>query len=295
MFLITGGDSDPQLICLMKRAALHGITMHALLKGQSGTPRIHWDIKANVFKDGEHKLTPNAAFIRQDVFTYLQSKNDNDRSIAHEWFVTLAGWLMSNPDIKVFNRDYLRAGTVNKPHILHIALALGFDVADSYVSNNGIKMDQLAQDNQWISKPVTGGAHCEPLASTGVVTGLAYPQMIQYRLEQPELRIFRIGKHWFGFNVISDALDYRSSPTTTIQPAEVPETLQQKMTQLTDQLGLDFAAADFKTDPNTKKLQFLEINTNPMFAGFDQYVDGALSDAILDSLGCLQEGQKIDL
>jgi len=292
LFLITGGDSDPQLICLIKRAALHGVNMHALLTGQSGTPRINWDIKANTLNEGQHTLKPIAAFIRQDVFTYLQSKDENDRAIAQEWFVTLAGWLMSNPDIKVFNRDYLRYGPVNKPHTLHLAVKLGFDIADSYITNDGMYMDQLVQQSNWITKPVTGGAHCEPLTTNGMVTGLAYPQIIQYRLEQPELRIFRVGKNWFGFNIISDALDYRSSPATTVQAATVPKELLSKMTQLTDQLGLDFAAADFKTDPKTKKLQFLEINTNPMFVGFDQYVDGALCDAILENLGCMDISHK---
>ncbi len=86
MFLITGGDSDPQLICLIKRAALHGTKMHALLTGQSGTPRINWDIKANTLNDGPHTLKPTAAFIRQDVFTYLQNifVPEDCKRITHE-------------------------------------------------------------------------------------------------------------------------------------------------------------------------------------------------------------------
>ena len=110
---------------------------------------------------------------------------------------------------------------------------------------------------------------------------------MQQCLEPPELRVFRIGEQWFGFNLISDALDYRTSKSTRIQVATVEGEIIKKLTSLSDQLCLDFAAADFKTCPKTKELQFLEINSNPMFAGFDLKVDGALSDAILSHLGAL--------
>ena len=39
-----------------------------------------------------------------------------------------------------------------------------------------------------------------------------------------------------------------------------------------------------ETDPETGRLQFLEINSNPMFAGFDQAAGGVLCDAMLDWL-----------
>ncbi|MEZ5451488.1 MAG: hypothetical protein R3E93_01530 [Thiothrix sp.] len=70
---------------------------------------------------------------------------------------------------------------------------------------------------------------------------------------------------------------------------EAPGELVEKLAQLSGHLGLDFAAADFKTDPATGELQFLEINTNPMFAGFDQVAAGALSDAMLRYLGVLPQ------
>ncbi len=289
MLLLAGGDQDPQILTLVNRATRHGVPVHSLLTGRTGTPRIHWDIKKNHFTDGSQSLSVDAAFIRQDVFSYLQSQNEQDRAVAREWHVSIAGWLLANPYIHVFNRRYLAHGPVNKPYILHLAIQLGFEVADSFVSNNSQSMDTLMQQGQWVKKPVTGGAHCEPLETSGspLPGSYSYPQIIQYRLEQPELRLFRVGTDWFAFNVISDALDYRSSNTTTIQATDVPADLILKMTPLTDQLGLDFAAADFKTDPNTGTLQFLEINTNPMFAGFDQYCNGAISDAILRNLGVL--------
>ncbi|MEZ5451489.1 MAG: hypothetical protein R3E93_01535 [Thiothrix sp.] len=62
-------------------------------------------------------------------------------------------------------------------------------------------MNTLYDNNAWITKPVTGGSYCSPLEKhAGSVNNiLSYPQIIQQRLEQPELRVFRIGDAWFGF------------------------------------------------------------------------------------------------
>jgi hypothetical protein len=287
--LLAGGDTDPQMVRLLKRAALHGIPVHSLLTGQSGSPRLHWDIRQNrLFDDGE-EVVISAAFIRQDVFLYLKSQQAQDSSAAREWFVTVSGWLLSSPDIVLCNRRFLPCGGVNKPYVLRLALDMGFAVADSYVSNDVLAMNALHDSGQWITKPVTGGAYCTPLeyhAHQGH-TMLSYPQIIQHRLAQPELRIFRVGKEWFGFRVISAALDYRSAIDTRMEVVVPPADLVEKMGILSDHLGLTFAAADFKTDERTGELQFLEINTNPMFAGFDQIAAGALSDAILRHLGVL--------
>lgn len=284
--LIAGGDTDPQLVRLLKRAAARGVAAHTLLTGQSGSPCLQWDIQQNRLLDQGKEVQVTAAFIRQDVFAYLQTKNSQDSAWAREWFVTVAGWLMSNPEIKVFNRPFLSHGPVNKPYVLHLALQLGLPVTPSFVSNDLEFMYDLTQQGDWIRKPVTGGSYCEVLE---VVKGrknriTPYPRIIQKQLAQPEIRIFRVGEQWFAFKVISEALDYRVAKDTRLEQTEVPSELREKMQQLADILGLTFAAADFKTDPETGELQFLEINTNPMFIGFDQAAGGSLCDAMLSQL-----------
>jgi hypothetical protein len=47
---------------------------------------------------------------------------------------------------------------------------------------------------------------------------------------------------------------------------------------------MDFGAADFKTDPDTRQLLFLELNSSPMFARFDQVSGGQLCAAIIHEL-----------
>jgi D-alanine-D-alanine ligase-like ATP-grasp enzyme len=47
---------------------------------------------------------------------------------------------------------------------------------------------------------------------------------------------------------------------------------------------MDFGAADFKTDPDTGQLVFLELNTSPMFARFDLVSGGQLCAAMVHEL-----------
>ncbi len=54
--------------------------------------------------------------------------------------------------------------------------------------------------------------------------------------------------------------------------------------RLMETLGMTYGAADFKTDPETGGLNFLEINSSPMFVAFDNASGHAVSDAILDFL-----------
>ena len=63
-----------------------------------------------------------------------------------------------------------------------------------------------------------------------------------------------------------------------------PPELVEAMTKLTDKLGLDYAAADLKTNPRNGRLEFLEVNTMPMFTGYDDAAKGKLSDAIFLTL-----------
>jgi len=61
----------------------------------------------------------------------------------------------------------------------------------------------------------------------------------------------------------------------------VPPELAQPMLQLAEELGLDYAAADFKTCPKSGRWLFLEMNTMPMYAAFDKAAGGKLVAAML--------------
>ena len=107
----------------------------------------------------------------------------------------------------------------------------------------------------------------------------------------PEVRVYGVGmgagRRFVAFRVESAALDYRVDDDSVVVHlslddvgAEVVEGLGRVM----DALEMDYGAADFKADPDDGRLAFLEVNSAPMFAGFDEVSDSAVSDAILDYL-----------
>jgi len=51
-------------------------------------------------------------------------------------------------------------------------------------------------------------------------------------------------------------------------------------------MGLDFGAADFKTDPDAGELVFLELNTSPMFARFNEVSQGTTLCRMLMNWQC---------
>jgi D-alanine-D-alanine ligase-like ATP-grasp enzyme len=85
--------------------------------------------------------------------------------------------------------------------------------------------------------------------------------------------------------VISAELDYRASNQTRVEPEPtLAAAVGHALLALAERLGLDWAAADLKTDRESGELCFLEINSAPMFVAFDRACDGALADALLDWL-----------
>jgi hypothetical protein len=83
---------------------------------------------------------------------------------------------------------------------------------------------------------------------------------------------------------VSPELDYRATQNCRVESIDVPVELTNGLRKLLEQLGLDFAAADFKSCAETGRLLFLEVNTGPMFAAFDRAGDGELCDAMIQVL-----------
>jgi glutathione synthase/RimK-type ligase-like ATP-grasp enzyme len=172
--------------------------------------------------------------------------------------------------------------------VLKLAQDCGLSVPETLITND---VARLASSEESVVKPINGGGYCEPLTEVLERTSLkdgraAAPAIIQQRLVPPEIRIYAVGDRCFAFNVISSELDYRSTQNCRVEFIEdgVSRELTDSFGKLLAKLGLDFAAADFKTCPTTGSLLFLEVNTGPMFAAFNHASDGKLCNAMLEYL-----------
>lgn len=285
--LIVGGDADPNISALLAAVDRSGVPYQKLLVGKTSHPSLTWDLGAGQLWLDSEPLQCTAAFVRHDVFTALQDGQASSHYRALAWHTAIIGWLATHPEVCIFNRRNLNHVT-NKPLVLKLAQDCGLDIPETLITNDG---NRLAQYEEKVVKPINGGGYCEPLTDVLERTPLkdgraASPAIIQQRLVPPEIRIYAVGDQYFAFKVISSELDYRATQNCRVEFVEdaLSMGLTDSLGKLLTKLGLDFAAADFKTSPTTGRLLFLEVNTGPMFAAFDHASDGKLCNAMIEYL-----------
>ncbi|GAA0580354.1 hypothetical protein GCM10009416_18410 [Craurococcus roseus] len=284
---MAGGDADPNLSRLLRCLAVRGVDHLALLAGAGGSPRLAWRLADDSLWIGGVVAKPTAVFLRHDVFAHMADGRAESRARAGRWYQAVLSWALAHEEVAFPNRAY-GARQATKPHILRLAARSGLAVPETLVTNDteAFGPEEAAG---WIAKPVNGGEHTRPLddaladAEWRRRAG-AEPTIVQRRLVGPELRVYRVGERWFAFALRSGALDYRTDARVEVAVVPAPAPLTAPLGRLMDGLGLDFGAADFKTCPDTGRHLFLEVNSAPMFAGFDRVAGGALCGAIVDWL-----------
>ncbi len=287
--LIAGGDADPQLQHLRARAEARGVAVRGLLHGADKAPRVDWRLDNGTFEIDGEALSVGAAFIRRDVFRALETKSSLDHATARNWKMLLDGWLAAHPQVRAFNRGFLMRDEVNKPLALIWARECGLKIPRTRMTDRADLMRQWLKKERVAYKPVAGGDLCRELTEDALDRAggehLPRPYTFQQRLVAPEYRVFRVGESFHAYEVASQQLDYRGNAgRPQLTPVAPPSHLLEPLRALTDRLGLDWTAADFKTCADTGELLFLETNSNPMFAAFDKASDGALTGAMIDWL-----------
>jgi len=285
--LLAGGYEDPNLTALAKAAQRASVEFLDLRLPIHESPAFCWNPEEGAPRFSGKKIQATGAFIRHDVFGGMKDPRPEVGTRAAAWYQTLLGWLLSEPKIRLLNRQICPAA-INKPAAFVLARGAGLRTPPTWITNEAARLAGNGIESM-IAKPVLGGDYCYPLSEalekTKLRDGLAaMPAIVQKRLVAPEVRVYVIGQSAFAFEVRSNSLDYRVNQDAELIPLpEIPRELS-SLRQLMSRLGLDFGAADFKTDPDTGQLVFLELNTSPMFARFDQVSGGQICAAIIHEL-----------
>ena len=285
--LLAGGYEDPNLTALAKAAQRASVEFLDLRLPVDESPAFCWNPEEGAPRFSGRRIQATGAFIRHDVFGGMKDPRPEVGTRAAGWYQTLLGWLLSEPKIRLFNRQ-ISPAAINKPAALALARGAGLRTPATWITNEAARLAGNGVQSM-IAKPVLGGDYCYPLSEalekTKLRDGLAaMPAIVQKRLVAPEVRVYVIGQSAFAFEVRSNSLDYRvNQDAELIRLPEIPRELS-SLRQLMSRLGLDFGAADFKTDPDTGQLVFLELNTSPMFARFDQVSGGQICAAIIHEL-----------
>lgn len=285
MLLVAGGERDPNIQRFLAIASQKAACLPVLI-GAELNPELHWDLERQQLRVNGKQIKPTAAFLRADVFGGFDDPRPEVAFRSYGWHTTLEGFARSSPRVRMFNRRY-DAG-FSKPVQLNAARKLGLRIPATAITNSEAALRACAQDR--VVKPVNGGDYCQELDEVLARTAFkssraATPAIVQSRMRSPDLRVFRVGAHFQSFTLKTDALDYRTRNDVEVGACKNPdEHLLRRLEKLTDLAGLDFAAADFKRAADSNEWVFLEVNSGPMFAAFDQAANGQLVSRMVDHL-----------
>ena len=285
--LVAGGTLDPNLTRLIEIANSRKVPICDLRHEPAISPSFSWHLNEGQPRIKAQIPSVSGAFIRYDVFNNITQSKSGASQRALGWYQTVYGWLLSQNQIKLFNR-HQTVGVGNKLAILLLAKKIGLLIPDTWVTNEAEQLAQYSVETT-IAKPVSGGSYCYSLkelqGSIQFSNGSApMPAIVQNRLVPPEVRIYIIGDDAFAFEIRSQHLDYRVKQDAEVIPlATLPKEVE-LLRKLMGTLQMNFGAADFKTDPKTKELVFLELNSSPMFVKFDLILDGKLCNSMIKAL-----------
>lgn len=270
--LLVGAEDDFNLRHIEKIAISENINVKTCYTGVKTEQKIHLDIQNNIFTINGYDVETKGLFMRPDVTTFQKTGRRSDQYLAYEWFEIFMGWAIANDSIKIFNRNYFNRNKTNKIATLLIAKQLGIEIGDTFFSNDYNFLKERC-DDKWIEKPVKGGAHTKLLENDNLLpisdNLVECPLTVQKKLLKPEYRFFRIGNKYFAFTMDSPSLDYREKQDAKVEQVEFPKEYLENYVALTNRLGLNYAAADYITNPETGNLALLEVNSGAMFAAFD--------------------------
>jgi hypothetical protein len=287
MILVAGGQLDFNIGALLQRMLRRRVKFVSVLVGPKLIPRLTIDLAKDRLLLNDKPIRPSASFMRHDVFLAQAVQTAEANAAVLNWFVAIKGWELAHDDVRGFNKKSL-ASEGNKLRNLYVAARHGLQAPHTILTNE-FEAARKVMRGALIQKPAAGGEHTtefdafmKALPPRNAVG--RYPRFIQRQMLRPELRVYRVGDAIMGFALSSPDIDYRSRQNVRLKPARVPRVLEQKLHAFCEDLGLDFAAADFMRDPGTGDFRFLEVNSQPMFAAFNQVSDGRLCDAMIDHL-----------
>ena len=287
--LIAGGAEDPNIETLVAAVRSAGLPHELALTSSESSPVISWDLDTDELTIAGKPLRPTSAFLRPDVFSQLVSPTAATALRSSAWSTTLAGWALSHPEVRVLNRRSLTTST-NKLDVLVRARRCGLRIPETLVTNDPGLVSSLR--NGTIARPVNGGLM--PLTTqeapnlTVADSAAAAPAIMQRKLATPETRVYIVGSAVTAFRLRSSLLYSRASGPVNIEHwqsfEEDAEPVARACRQLAQSLEFDLAAADFKTDPETGELVFLEITSMPILSRFDLECGGQITKQILEWL-----------
>lgn len=296
--LIFGNSNDYEIISFLDNLYKYNYEFNLnhviipILLENNYSPSITWDYNEDILIIDGMNIKPDVVWFRR----YVLHDNNNLQLRSKRLHHIIQGWLLSHPDVKIINRNWLNKFN-NKIYQLNLAKKIGMKIPNTVLTNS-VKIMEIFKNNS-IIKPIDNGYCCE---LKNILDNLidnndfrinnnnelvsSSPAFIQEKLLNPEYRIYFIFGNIVAFKIESNKIDHRTDENSkiyNISTNEIGDELLIKIGKLFGLIDLDFGALDFKINDNNE-LIFLEVNDFPMFSKFDKISSNKISTFIFNNL-----------
>jgi len=244
--------------------------------------------------DGTH-VRPSAVYVRNVGAGALHAASNADCDSAADrfqhWLVgreradvltaMLSRW--EHGGVPIYN-GLAASPRMTKPFQLALLKEAGLPVPATRWTNDPGEVRSFAAGARVAYKPVSGGAatrelEADDLAPSRLDLLSRSPVTFQSLLPGDDIRVYVLdGEVIAAIHIVSGALDFRGHEQRCVR-IELPMTVRQQCIRAAQVVGLRFTGMDLKRD-SAGTLRFLELNSSPMFLGFD-------ARAGTDIAGCL--------
>lgn len=177
---------------------------------------------------------------------------------------------------------------INKPYQLSLLQRAGLPVPATLWTNDPARVREFCREREAIYKPVAGGAVTRrmteaDLTDERLATLVGAPVCFQELLPGRDVRVYVIdGRVVTSLHIETDAIDFRANEQRIV-PIELDAATQQVCVDATAALGLLWTGMDLKADRHGH-WRILELNSSPMFLGFDAMAGSDVRSAISRAL-----------
>lgn len=249
-------------------------------------------VRAAYFRRPGSPETPKGV-VREDAAKYCRA----------EWGAVLSSALNSLEE-RWLNSPLAILAAEDKPRQLALAVALGFKVPSTVISNDLEAVTHRLTDGPVVAKTVrealVDGEEGERVIFTNLIPDLsklsetavaAAPVIFQQKIEKcSDLRVTVVGKEAYAVEILSQALpetsvDWRRGchPELCHRMYDLPTELKERCVLLVRSLNLRFGAVDLVLD-REGNYWFLEVNPNGQWAWIENRTGLPLTVAIVDEL-----------
>lgn len=303
--VIVGSEDDEHVVAVSRAVRERGV-VPVLLDSLRFPERTLLALGAGmeeILVDGIPLGRPAAVYLRSLYLSPLAFGVDSermDREMKESWRTTLvvfrekAELLVSvlrrweEQQVPIYNPLSV-SDALRKPHQLARLRSAGLPVPDTLWTNDPGAVRRFAEGRRVAYKPVAGGAATRELLPEDLeprrLQSLANaPVTFQELLPGEDIRVYVLdGEVVAGYRIESEALDFRQHEQK-VESIAVDAEVAGICVRATELVGLRFTGMDLKMDSGGK-LRILELNSSPMFLGFDHLgrtdVLGKLADALV--------------